>query len=273
MTFSIIRVLAQGPIRTALYCIAGSFLANAIAIWIMKVNVCEEQVDRLLPNLCELPDNLKIYILCGASSFFAHTNDNDDNESYRAEDIIVEGSSTSKMSTTLEVPTRLRVTDGADPANSARTSVTHFEPPEGAGNTLADGLRPEDSSHESTQEVPGAPEQKADAAEEPSGAPTESQVPQSPQVYLTFLLISGRRRTMSFEPGTTLGRVKELVWNSWPSGASPNCTPKFFADIQRTDWVDERPTGPSYLRVLYLGRMLQDDETLSRTAASRFWWF
>jgi len=28
------------------------------------------------------------------------------------------------------------------------------------------------------------------------------------------------------------------------------------------DWQDERPPAPSYLRVLYLGRMLQDDETL-----------
>ena len=45
-------------------------------------------------------------------------------------------------------------------------------------------------------------------------------VPPTPQVYLTFLLVTGRRRTMSFEPETTIGRVKELVWNSWPSGVS-----------------------------------------------------
>jgi len=43
-------------------------------------------------------------------------------------------------------------------------------------------------------------------------------VPQTPQTYLTFLLISGRRRTMSFEPELTIGRVKELAWNSWPTG-------------------------------------------------------
>ncbi|KDR72663.1 hypothetical protein GALMADRAFT_38229, partial [Galerina marginata CBS 339.88] len=71
-------------------------------------------------------------------------------------------------------------------------------------------------------------------------------VPQMPQTYLTFLLISGKRRTMSFEPETAIGRVKELVWNSWPA-----------------DWQDDRPPAPSYLRVLYLGRMLQDDETLT----------
>jgi hypothetical protein len=46
----------------------------------------------------------------------------------------------------------------------------------------------------------------------------EDAVPQTPQTVLTFLLVSGRRRTMSFEPETTVGRVKELVWNTWPSG-------------------------------------------------------
>lgn len=51
---------------------------------------------------------------------------------------------------------------------------------------------------------------------------------------------------MSFEPETTIGRVKELVWNGWPG-----------------DWQDERPPAPSYLRILYLGKMLQDDDTLT----------
>jgi hypothetical protein len=30
------------------------------------------------------------------------------------------------------------------------------------------------------------------------------------------------------------------------------------------DWQDERPPAPSYLRVLYLGKILQDDDTLTR---------
>jgi hypothetical protein len=47
---------------------------------------------------------------------------------------------------------------------------------------------------------------------------TDEHVPQMPQTYLTFLLISGKRRTMAFEPDTSIGRVKELVWNSWPAG-------------------------------------------------------
>ncbi|KAF9240416.1 hypothetical protein BU15DRAFT_61430 [Melanogaster broomeanus] len=45
----------------------------------------------------------------------------------------------------------------------------------------------------------------------------EPQIPQTPQVTLTFLLVSGRRKTQSFDPQTTVGRVKELVWNAWPA--------------------------------------------------------
>jgi hypothetical protein len=48
--------------------------------------------------------------------------------------------------------------------------------------------------------------------------PVDDAVPQMPQVSLTFLLVSGRRRAMSFDPETTIGRVKELVWNTWPTG-------------------------------------------------------
>ncbi|OCH88548.1 hypothetical protein OBBRIDRAFT_703369, partial [Obba rivulosa] len=76
--------------------------------------------------------------------------------------------------------------------------------------------------------------------------------PELPQVALTFLLVSGRRRTMSFEPETTVGRVKELVWNAWPNG----------------ELSDERPPAPSYLRILYLGKILQDEDTLQRTPST-----
>jgi len=47
------------------------------------------------------------------------------------------------------------------------------------------------------------------------------EIPQTPQVYVTFLVISGKRRTLAFDPCTTIARVKELAWNSWPSGACP----------------------------------------------------
>ncbi|KAF8841136.1 hypothetical protein BDN67DRAFT_572918 [Paxillus ammoniavirescens] len=79
---------------------------------------------------------------------------------------------------------------------------------------------------------------------------TEPQIPQTHQVSLTFLLVSGRRKTQSFDPETTVGRVKELVWNAWPA--------------RDAEWQDERPPAPSYLRILYLGKILQDDDTLLR---------
>jgi hypothetical protein len=60
---------------------------------------------------------------------------------------------------------------------------------------------------------------QADESEQsPPLAPALPQVPQTPQTHLTFLLISGKRRTMSFEPETAIGRMKELAWNSWPAG-------------------------------------------------------
>jgi hypothetical protein len=74
-----------------------------------------------------------------------------------------------------------------------------------------------------------------------------------PQASLTFLLVSGRRRNMNFEPATTIGRVKELVWNTWPA-----------------DWQDERPPAPAYLRILFRGRVLQDDDTLTGLAVPTF---
>ena len=42
--------------------------------------------------------------------------------------------------------------------------------------------------------------------------------PPIPQVSLTFLLVSGKRKTMSLDHETTIGRVRELAWNGWPNG-------------------------------------------------------
>lgn len=36
------------------------------------------------------------------------------------------------------------------------------------------------------------------------------------------------------------------------------------------EWEDERPLAPSYLRVLYLGKMLQDDDTLTSAFPTPF---
>ncbi|TCD62661.1 hypothetical protein EIP91_006583 [Steccherinum ochraceum] len=85
------------------------------------------------------------------------------------------------------------------------------------------------------------------------GPGVESAVPDMPQVSLTFLLVSGRRRTMSFDHEMTVGRVKELVWNAWPN-----------------EWQDERPPAPSYLRILYLGKILQDDDTLTKVGFASY---
>jgi len=55
----------------------------------------------------------------------------------------------------------------------------------------------------------------------------QEDVPQTPQAFLTFLLVSGKKRTMSFEQDTTIGRVKELIWNAWPSGMCSFHFPSF----------------------------------------------
>jgi len=88
-----------------------------------------------------------------------------------------------------------------------------------------------------------APNSESQPQSEPQQAP-----PEMPQTQLTFLLVSGRRKTMSFEPEITIGRVKELVWNAWPS-----------------DWKGEQPPAPAYLRILHLGKILQDEDTLNTT--------
>jgi len=59
-----------------------------------------------------------------------------------------------------------------------------------------------------------APPLEDEHEEEETGAV----VPQLPQTLVQFLLVSGRRRSMAFDPETTVGRVKELVWNTWPNG-------------------------------------------------------
>ncbi|KAJ7101597.1 hypothetical protein C8R43DRAFT_1141216 [Mycena crocata] len=131
---------------------------------------------------------------------------------------------------------------------SARTSRTRInqdmEPPESV--SIAPSIAPEDRQEE----------QAAEEEEQP--------VPQTPQTAITFLLVSGRRRTMLFDPETTVGRVKELVWNAWPSGACAASIPTFLIEATQT-WsgrASGRPA-PSYLRILYLGKILQDEDTLT----------
>jgi hypothetical protein len=87
---------------------------------------------------------------------------------------------------------------------SARTSFTRVDVPPAAD---------EEEGQESS-------ELHVEQAVEVEAGDRQPAVPQTPQVSLTFLLVSGKRRTMSFDPETTVGRAKELVWNAWPNGAS-----------------------------------------------------
>lgn len=138
------------------------------------------------------------------------------------------------------------VLGGYSVSTSARTSYTRVD-------LTAEMERDETESSSRAGDV--GEEQRADRREEEGGHVEDEQaqqnttsptpIPQTPQVSLCFLLISGKRRVMSFDPETTVGRVKELVWNAWPS-----------------DWQDEQPPTPWHLRVLHLGKILQDDDTL-----------
>jgi len=57
------------------------------------------------------------------------------------------------------------------------------------------------------------------------GEETGAVVSQVPQTLVQFLLVSGRRRSMAFDPETTVGRVKELVWNTCPNCMLPFPSP------------------------------------------------
>ena len=97
---------------------------------------------------------------------------------------------------------------------STRTSFTRVDNTRPGTSAGDDGQRDEAGPNDE-----GARASLNDEPEEAEAAAT-APVPQIPQTMLQFLLVSGRRRSMVFEPETTVGRVKELVWNSWPNGAS-----------------------------------------------------
>ncbi|KAF5334703.1 hypothetical protein D9758_017253 [Tetrapyrgos nigripes] len=80
----------------------------------------------------------------------------------------------------------------------------------------------------------------------PAAPPIPISILSSPKIPLTFLHISGARKMMTFDPDTKVRRVKELIWGGWPEEfPSP-----------------DHPPTPSYLRLLHLGRILQDEDTL-----------
>jgi len=158
------------------------------------------------------------------------------------------GTGTAASAGTEPVPLSTHVA-GELPSNvnpsSTRTSVTRVENEEEARprhsitndlvatltgtTTLAQGVTPnptlqpspvhEEERAASSQPTPESSDTKPLVAQQ-AGEPTEGTVPLTPQTYVTFLVISGKRRTLAFEPSTTIGRVKELAWNSWSEGMS-----------------------------------------------------
>ena len=105
---------------------------------------------------------------------------------------------------------------GADALQPQRTDISFLSPSARTSFTRVDvGAENDDEDSPNGQDELQVEQEAADEQAE-----QESEVPQTPQVSLTFLLVTGRRRTMSFEPETTVGRAKELVWNAWPNGAS-----------------------------------------------------
>lgn len=54
------------------------------------------------------------------------------------------------------------------------------------------------------------------------------------QISLTFLLVNGKRKVMIFDSRTTVGRVKELVWNTWPNGKFYVSSCLAFLDVFRS---------------------------------------
>ena len=41
-------------------------------------------------------------------------------------------------------------------------------------------------------------------------------------INVTFLLLSGKRKTIGFDPGYTLGKVRQEIFNRWPEGERSN---------------------------------------------------
>ena len=124
----------------------------------------------------------------------------------------------------MPTPSNLRPSTG-------RTSITQVELGDDDEQLLAPAERTSQDvasstsnlAHEASELISDVSQDQPQSVQQPSTSSTQPQtvsptVPQMPQIYLTFLLISGRRRTMSFEPESPIGRVKELAWNSWPTG-------------------------------------------------------
>jgi len=98
-------------------------------------------------------------------------------------------------------------------------------------------------SQDSSAEVETAPASVINSITPGTPEPVD---PAHPQITLTLLLVSGRRRVLSFEKDATILRAKELIWNTWPQ-----------------EWKNEQPPSPGFLRLLYSGKIWPDNLKLS----------
>jgi hypothetical protein len=108
---------------------------------------------------------------------------------------------------------------------STRTSFTRVE------NNTRPGTAAGDNHDMGDEALPGDPPTPQSGNEPEEGveaaAAAATVVPQVPQALVQLLLVSGRRRSMAFDPETTVGRVKEFAWNTWPTGTCHTLLPSF----------------------------------------------
>ncbi|CAG8537534.1 14196_t:CDS:2 [Dentiscutata erythropus] len=72
------------------------------------------------------------------------------------------------------------------------------------------------------------------------------------KISLTLLLVSGKRHTFFFDPSYTVAMVKKQIFNEWPE-----------------EWAEEAVQSVSCLKIVYLGRVLDDGTTLEANKLQR----
>lgn len=100
-----------------------------------------------------------------------------------------------------------------------------------------------------------------------------------PSINITFLLLSGKRKTMGFDQEYTIGKVRQEVFDDWPEGerfylhipfhnmleivvrTAADCSITSYLSLE---WAEEtKPPEPAAIRFLHAGRFLEDSELLS----------
>jgi hypothetical protein len=117
------------------------------------------------------------------------------------------------------LPPQEQLTVSQDPLEARELTATSVSP--SMTTSTEPGIVPPLASTNTTHASAGGTEESA-SSQKASVQTNQPQplepVPRTPQTFLTLLLVSGTRKTMSFEPETAIGRVKELIWNAWPTG-------------------------------------------------------